>query len=144
MMQKEVNIDKAKDLIFAGKAIITIKSKDTGKHFTYKISTPRGKRDVGPYFVSLMTGPDNNSHYTYFATIFGKEKYRFNENKSRISKQSLGIRAFEWFLLHLLEGSINDRVLLYHEGRCCRCGKRLTEPKSIETGLGPFCRGEAA
>jgi hypothetical protein len=35
---------------------------------------------------------------------------------------------------------------VHHEGRCCRCGRKLTVPESIETGLGPECasRLEAA
>lgn len=30
---------------------------------------------------------------------------------------------------------------LWHEGRCSACGRRLTDPESIERGLGPVCSG---
>jgi rRNA maturation endonuclease Nob1 len=30
---------------------------------------------------------------------------------------------------------------VYHLGRCGKCGKALTEPESISTGLGPICGG---
>lgn len=32
-----------------------------------------------------------------------------------------------------------DRVEVWHEGSCGRCGRKLTVPSSIETGLGPEC-----
>lgn len=28
---------------------------------------------------------------------------------------------------------------VWHEGRCGRCGRKLTVPESIETGIGPDC-----
>jgi hypothetical protein len=28
---------------------------------------------------------------------------------------------------------------VWHEGRCGRCGRKLTVPESIESGFGPEC-----
>lgn len=35
-----------------------------------------------------------------------------------------------------------SRLQVWHEGRCGRCGRKLTVPSSIETGLGPECAGK--
>jgi hypothetical protein len=35
-----------------------------------------------------------------------------------------------------------DGVVIWHEGRCGRCGRRLTVPESIESGYGPECIGK--
>jgi hypothetical protein len=31
----------------------------------------------------------------------------------------------------------------HHCGFCCRCGRTLTDPASIESGIGPICAGRA-
>jgi hypothetical protein len=30
-------------------------------------------------------------------------------------------------------------VEFWHEGKCCRCGRKLTVPASIASGIGPEC-----
>ena len=46
---------------------ITVTSKATGKHFTYKIKMAK---DKGCLFVSVLTGPNNTSDYSYLGCIF--------------------------------------------------------------------------
>ena len=136
-MEKLITTEQARSFIFAGKAIFTIKSGESGKHFTYKIT--KGKRGNNPpHFASLLTGTDNNSQYSYFANIWDEKVYKHGA-KSRITKDALGVQAFRWFFRNLLDGTLNGRVKIYHEGRCCKCGRRLTTPKSVERGIGPEC-----
>jgi len=52
-----------KNFLTAGKAIFTV-SNPTGTRYTFKVSKPRDKEDC-PFFVSLLTGPDNWANYTY-------------------------------------------------------------------------------
>jgi len=135
--QHQLSLEQAASFLFGGKAIFTIKSEVTGKHFTYKIT--RNKRaDNEMYFVSLMTGPSNEANYTFFATIFGKDNYRHGR-KSTISQDAQGTRAFRWFLNNLKTNTIRNQVSVFHEGRCGCCGKRLTTPVSVELGFGPEC-----
>lgn len=138
-MHTQLTLKQARQFILAGNATFTIKSKRTGKHFTYKVK--QAKKGVKPpYFVMLMTGPDNNHHFSYFATIFVTQ-YRYGR-KAKLSRSSLGVRAFEWFWKKLIANvDIRHEVEFYHEGRCCRCGRKLTHPKSVETGIGPECAG---
>jgi hypothetical protein len=35
-----------------------------------------------------------------------------------------------------------NSIEIWHEGTCCRCGKRLTVPASIELGMGADCAKE--
>ena len=44
--------------------------------------------------------------------------------------------AFEWFARHFHE---YDRIQIWHQGVCSHCGRVLTDPKSIERGIGPKC-----
>ena len=41
---------------------------------------------------------------------------------------------------HLLHhGNLPPALEVWHEGRCGRCGRKLTTPQSVETGFGPVC-----
>lgn len=136
---RQLKIDTALEFLFAGKAIFTVKSTKTGKHFTYKVSepkTPKGNKQV--HFISLLTGSDNESDYQYFATIFDKKAY-MHGRRSRIGADAPGVVAFKYTLEHLLQGDLDTRVQIFHEGRCCKCGRKLTHPESIESGIGPEC-----
>ena len=34
---------------------------------------------------------------------------------------------------------IPEHLEIFHEGRCCACGRKLTTPESILSGIGPEC-----
>lgn len=138
---RELKIDSALDFLFAGKATFTIKSKATGKHFTYKLAEPKKKNpNKQVHFVKLLTGTDNESSYTFFGTFFDRAVFKFGKS-TRITPTAPGVVAFTWFMRQLLTGNKEKaaEVELYHEGCCCRCGRKLTTPESIENGIGPEC-----
>ena len=35
--------------------------------------------------------------------------------------------------------SLYPTVKVFHSGKCGKCGKKLTTPESIKSGLGPYC-----
>lgn len=122
-----------KSFVMAGNAIFTIKSIRTGGRFTYRI---RLSEDGRVYFVSVLTGSDNENGYAYLGIIRDGQYHR--GQKSRISTEATSAKAFEWFFRHL--EAINDtEIKFWHEGRCGRCGRKLTVPESIASGFGPEC-----
>lgn len=130
--------DQAVAFMMAGKARVTFRSTVTGQRFTYKVVV---KGSVA--FVSVLTGPDNSASYTYLGTIFGGTTYRHGR-KSPIGQAAPSARAFEWAFGHLSAGRLPATLEVHHEGTCGRCGRALTVPESIASGLGPECakRGE--
>jgi hypothetical protein len=128
--------------IFGGHAIFTIVSSRTGVRFTYQVN--RGEERNGmtpPWFVRLLSGPDNTSHFTYLGTIFpGHQDTLTLTQKSRAGADAPSVLAFRW-LLRCITAKKCTSIEFWHEGRCGRCGRRLTVPTSIETGLGPVCSG---
>lgn len=41
------------------------------------------------------------------------------------------------------ESSVEAAVAaLVRSGRCCRCGRKLTDPTSVEAGIGPDCQDD--
>ncbi len=126
----------AQVFVLGGNARFTIVSKDTGRRFTYRVR----RKDAGVYFVSLLTGSDNEKDYNFIGTLFsGRSPYRHGR-KANIKETAPAVVAFKWVWDKLTRGVLrNDAVEFWHEGRCCRCARALTDPASIERGIGPEC-----
>lgn len=144
-MQGLLPKDKVLDFIISGKAFITAKSLDTQRHFTYKISCPRSKRKLpnnqkNLWWVSLLTGNNNETNYTYFGTIkrYNNSFIYQHSTKTHIKDSALGVIAFKYILKNLIDNK-SMKVEFFHEGKCCKCGRLLTNPESIKKGIGPEC-----
>ena len=133
------NRHQIKEYVYGGKGTFTLVSKPTGKRFTYKLKPPaQPDGPVYPIFVTVLTGSDNESQYEYLGSFLPNEGYRHGR-KSRIKRDALSVQAISWFLHVLVNGSL-DEVEFWHEGRCGRCGRKLTVPESIETRHRPALR----
>lgn len=128
-----------KQFALAGNARFTLVSKRTQTRFTFRVRRPAEDR---PWFVSLLTGSDNENSYTFFGTIFPDGSFR-HSRKARISALAPSVAGFDWFWKHVRSADALDllpaQVDVHHEGRCGRCGRTLTVPQSIESGFGPEC-----
>ena len=125
--------------ILAGKAKFTLRSKQTGKHFTYMmIKSKDGQR----FYVKVLTGPDNTSDYSFLGTIFDASGDYVTGKKSRIASGAPSSKAFKYFWKHVTEGPLPEQLEFWHEGKCGKCGRTLTVPESIAVGIGPICRGD--
>ena len=126
------------DFITAGNATFTIEN-DQGKHYTFKVRTKDSDQGDGKVsFVSLLTGPDNESSYSYIG-LLNNWKLRTTK-KSQLQPNSLVARIFNFTMR--LANQTQDFPAgyeLHHEGRCCRCGRKLTTPESVKRGIGPEC-----
>jgi hypothetical protein len=124
--------------IMAGKATFTLVSRKSGQRFTYRVSAPRDGDESPTRFVSLLRGADNTSDYSYMGTVFNGNRFTATA-KSKISKDAPSFKAFDWALRQLAAGTVPDTLEIWHEGKCGKCGRKLTVPESIESGLGPVC-----
>jgi hypothetical protein len=131
-MINQLENNDIKTFIFAGKAIFTITNTNTGNRFTYKV---RKAKDSDIYFVSVLTGSDNTNDYSFIGYI--KKGLFYSSKKSRISSEATSFKVFSWFINNI--NKIPSIVQVLHEGKCGRCGRKLTTPESIERGIGPEC-----
>lgn len=140
----------ARTFMLAGNAYFTLRSAKTGTRFTYRVAAakPPGEgqcrwcrsnpcRCPQAYFVSLLTGPENNADYQYMGLI--KEGFFRRTRNARITEAAPGFKAFAWSFRQLVAGQLPAGLEFWHEGRCGRCGRRLTVPESIAAGIGPEC-----
>jgi hypothetical protein len=130
----ELTKEHRRAYLLSGDATATVVSKKTGARFTYRVR--KGEDKLSPHFVSVLTGPENTSNYTFLGTIFADGAYRHGK-KSPIPLYAPSAAAFAWSWAHLE----SEELQVYHLGRCGRCGRPLTTPESIERGLGPVCAG---
>ena len=132
------------DFMFAGKAIFTVQS-PSGQHRTFKILKVQGEGYDRPIWtVMVMYGQSNETDYRRIGYIVGdpKERKVYFKGAKNLPQNHASIQAFVWVLRRSEKGNFNSKIgkaKIYHEGRCGRCGRRLTVPSSINRGLGPHC-----
>lgn len=137
--QKLIEHSKALDFITAGNATFTVKSLKTGVRFTYKVTMPEDNDNM--LFINLLTGTDNESSYSYIFHLYQKDGVPMlvHSKKARITEDAPACVAFKYVFYNLLVGKEMPLVEIWHEGRCGRCGRKLTVPESIDSGYGPEC-----
>jgi|SRR5262245_10446556 len=136
----------ARQFLRAGKATVTLVSLRTGVRFTYRVSTPTDRATGQPVtdgtlMVGVLTGPDNNSNYQWLGRVARDVFYvgRKTPQPGEISRDAPSAKAFQFAWQQLLRDTIPAELEIWHEGRCGRCGRKLTVPESIAQGFGPEC-----
>ena len=119
----------------AGNAKFTV-TNPQGKHYTFRIGH---REETQPLFVSLMSGPDNESSFTYMGIYDPNLNEVKLTKKSRYTDDTLPVKVIRWAVKAVAKGSLPEGYKIQHEGKCCRCGRTLTTPESIERGIGPEC-----
>lgn len=123
----------------AGNATVTLESERTGTHYTYRVrQVPDNDKR---WFVSLLTGPNNTSDYTYIGLIDRRsDRIEFRTTaKSRLPETAPPVAGFRYMWLWTRTGQMPPNMAIRHEGRCGRCGRTLTVPESLDRGIGPEC-----
>lgn len=140
-LHKLEKIEDIKRFITGGKSIFTLESERTGNWFTYRVKKAKKDDEKSPYFVSVLTGKNNDSAYSYMGTIFNNNgKLVFNlTKKSNMTKDAMSYKAFNFFFDLVQKNKLHKEINFYHKGKCARCGRTLTVPSSILNGFGPEC-----
>lgn len=128
--------------VLAGRAHMTLQSLKTDKHFTYRIKQAIDKKTNEPadvFFVSLLrTGTADGGNFDYVGLIDEQRGFRLTKN-SKFPENAKPVLAWRYFWSHLRQEKHAPNLLVFHEGRCGRCGRTLTHPESITIGIGPEC-----
>lgn len=141
-----VDFPVTKDWVTAGKAIFTVYN-GKGDHYTYQVKRKDSDDPVRPpvWFVSLLTGPDNYDDYTYLGCLnAGTGAIRLTR-ASRLPANSTPVAVVNWALrIVWAGGNFPSGYGIKGEGRCGRCGHKLTHPDGVaddgyRRGFGPHC-----
>lgn len=121
--------------LFAGKARFTVV---LGPRERYTYWVQQGTN--GPFFAKVMVGSDNEMSYTYLGILDRTRGLRHTQN-SGFEESSKPFRVLQRVFGVLSSGrSIPTECSILNAGTCCRCGRTLTDPESIRSGVGPECR----
>lgn len=136
--------------IQGGNAIFTIRAKATGVRFTFKFARPKEGNPAMPHhprpiWVSVLSGASNDSDYSFIGTIqpFPGNWALRASSRSKVKLDSPSGEVAQWIVKSVNLGlpRLFRQANVWHEGRCGRCGRRLTVPSSVESGFGPECAG---
>lgn len=119
--------------VLAGRAVFTVDN-GKGEHFTYKITK---HKTVDMFFANVLSGGDGV--YTYMG-IFDRSRGVVVQGKKGISPTCKSVKVLEW-AVKVVNGktTLPNGYSIQHSGVCGRCGRELTDPESIRTGLGSTC-----
>lgn len=133
-------VENIERFVFGGDATFTVVSNRTGTRYTFKVEVGMARDEKpAPYFARLLAGPDNVGDFVYLGTIFPNARTELRLTRaSKLTDDSGPVKALR-FVLAAVAARRVDAFQFWHEGRCCRCGRPLTVPESIATGVGPKC-----
>ncbi len=142
----------SKKFVLAGKAIFTVNvpssfsasRPECKPHYTYRVDKVEANgKFAESYFVKLLSGPDNNRDYSYMGKLDVSSGNVVLTAKSVYREDSLPVQLIRRVFARLWADQLDQVEAagfdIHHEGRCGRCGRRLTVPSSILSGLGPEC-----
>ena len=133
----------SKTFILAGDATFTIECPDA-THHTFRVQHVE-KNDRWPesFFVKMLTGPDNENSYSYLGKLNDFTGQVVLTAKSKLTADSFTYRLLNRILARIWGDDAasfeQHGYKVHHEGRCGKCGRKLTVPASVESGIGPEC-----
>ena len=124
-------------------------SNGKGEHVTFRITAPttataRGGRTIDRAtpvrFVSVMTGSDSCGAYSYVGMLDTHIGIKPTKG-SKLPLSDRRVAAVAWVIRQVASAAtLPDGYSLAHAGKCLCCGRKLTNPDSIKSGIGPECR----
>lgn len=124
----------AKAFVLAGRAEFSLRSKKTNKHYTFSV-----RKDKRPESVYKYVHVERHEQSPLYLGVIINNTHFYRDKKR---PDTPAHKAFNWFWYHaLLHDEQWSKCEMYHLGRCAKCHRRLTDPDSIRTGLGPICAG---
>lgn len=151
----------SRDYFVAGEAVFTLtvpvafaEEHVAQGHYTFRVRhSPAnvgrdGRSWPESWFCELLTGPDNENDYTYLGMLNPQTGGVRTTTKSRHYDGSLPHRLLDRCLRAVWDGRGEQIEAagfeLRHNGCCSACGRTLTEPLSLDLGIGPVCREKLA
>lgn len=115
--------------------VFTVKSIKTGKEYSYKI----GRSEFNGVWFTHVKVEQGTQMFKYLGWY--KDGKLLRKKQSVKTPAAIAIAAvlryvelgkFDW---------LDEKMELYHEGKCLTCGRPLTDSDSIKRGIGPVCAG---
>lgn len=130
--------------LLAGRAVFTV-TNPKGDHYTFRVKKADSEWPAGSgqmrstYFVSIKAS-GHTYPYAYIGMLNTKNGGIKCTAKSAYLPNTTEYKVAAWACGAVIEQKfIPAGYKIEHAGRCGKCGKELTDPVSIERGIGPDC-----
>lgn len=138
--RKPITPAQFRNFIFAGRAIFTLENNSTGNYVTFRVKEVKRKGKVVPGQFAIEAKALGDKTYGYeFLGFMDQQAGTFNKWR-KTNPEFIGFKTFGWLMKNFGDLERFDKLSIYHEGVCCKCGLPLTVPESIEDGIGPQCK----
>jgi hypothetical protein len=111
-------------------ALFTMVGKES--RYTYRVT--QDPKNPNVLKLGVLSGPNNTQDYRRLGSILKDSK----EIRS-YTPDAPSVKAFRWVFERAKRNMDIAPVQVLHHGRCCLCGRTLTTPESIRSGIGPVC-----
>lgn len=112
-----------------------------GEHRTICVKVPRDGFFKDRRIVGFLRGSDNTADYTFFGDIDGTGSFRFWSKFATAQSSERLARIRKALLVLAGDPEAAGKMYALKSGNCFNCGKLLTNPESVMSGLGPICSG---
>lgn len=124
--------------LHSGKGEVTLVNCATFKAHTYKFLKPSNEADFpeDTIFVFVM----HEGRRLYIGMLTG---YDFRRTaRSTYGEDTESVKGARYIVKMSAKQSVakDDRMQLYHSGRCCYCGRKLKSDKALSEGIGKKCK----
>jgi hypothetical protein len=130
--------------LLAGRALFTV-SNPKGDHYTFKVRRVESEWPVGSgrmsvtYFVNVKTSGSDRP-YQYIGILKTDTGDIKCTAKSAFLPGTKEYDVAKWACQSVIGAKmIPDGYHIEHAGHCGKCGRTLTDPESIQRGIGPEC-----
>lgn len=129
-----------KEFVLAGRAVFTVENA-SGEYYTFRVGHKEANGQwPETWFLSLLTGRDNENDYTYLGILTPSGEIKLTR-KSPFQADAKPIKVASWAIRQVWsQNQLPEGYKIRHEGKCCRCGRTLSTPESLNSGWGPECR----
>lgn len=127
--------------ILAGKAEFVLHSTKTNEDFKFVLTRKESinNKEEYIYFVNVMLSREK-IYAGHIKFDNDKQEFYFMQGiKGKMPASDRTIRSLLLVINKLFKYEIVNNLEIFHMGKCGACGKKLTTPESILTGLGPTC-----
>jgi hypothetical protein len=110
----------------------------------YSAKNPVMLWDVSPELFqhSYESGNFKDVKYPNLGFVWDKDLVGTESELKFLNKAIDSIRYICRYSFSIESGLADDILEIHHSNSCCLCGKELTTPESIKTGIGPKCSKE--
>lgn len=133
-MKNEITKEHLEQFLFAGDCWFALRSKKTGRYFIYNIY----RKGTSTVWFLKIRDIRSDIYCGYIRKVGNHYKYTHGKDVP-VGKGDLRVVSFMWLLQHLSDTDLTDKISIQHIGKCCKCGKALTDTQSLQLGAGPIC-----